>query len=244
MKYKAYFVSEYIKTIKYKDMVIIYFLLVYNIINSDIIEEILVIRYSYTVIKNFKKWAFFGFLMSCGVAFLLLFYFSLISFFKVSYSSDILSLIFFSRLPGSSKDSEKPSTVNVFVSNLLFYLFVIGTPWFMVNLLPYYIPIFKEKIFGLIAVILVWLWTLFWFIVDCLEMYIILAFALDSKYIKISDGYPKFIKDWLSDLEIASHFKSEAQILRIRVARLLIMLLYMLLLCIPSGFILYWYFYL
>lgn len=194
--------------------------------------------------REFNKRVVPAIFFSYGMNFLIKSYFPFFNFPKPSSSAGSASLIFFSKL--LVKETKSGMMVKLIggIKTFSFYIFVVGMPWLIVNVLPHYLPILKEKYIWLCALILVWLWMFFWFILDCVELYVILLFALDPNYINIPDSYPKFIREWLKDLRLASQFKSEGEILRVRTVRLLLFMLYMSFFAIVTGIFIYWYLYL
>ena len=81
-------------------------------------------------------------------------------------------------------------------NSLKIILLTAGIPYFIFETLGYYYPVFREKFIFIIIFCLVWLWVIFWFILELVELYIIMVYVLDPKYIKLPKSAPNFIKEW------------------------------------------------
>ena len=125
------------------------------------------------------------------------------------------------------------------LDSLKIILITAGIPYFIFDILGHYYPVFKENFIFLIIFCLVWMWAIFWLILELVELYIIMVYALDPKYIKVPKHVPNIIKQWYKGLEEYSHLKSEAWILRSKLRFIGYMLFMMVMLFILTIFVIY-----
>ena len=160
-----------------------------------------------------------------------------------SSSRGVASLIFFPVVSSFGakyiKKAKIQSKLVLFMSKCLFYLIALGISTVLFGILPVYYPITLSHKYILLVLGLYWVWYIGLFILECVELYIMLIFALDPKYIVISDNYIYFIKNWLINLKYESRLKWKAQNFRERCVGLLFNLLFMFIL----GIITYLYCY-
>ena len=128
------------------------------------------------------------------------------------------SLIFFGFM-----NKSVPSKNKGLISPLLLFIINLIMSYLIIDCLGSFFPIFRSKYNLYFFLIVIWLWSLSVFILNIIELYIILIYALDPKYIKLSSPLPQIIKNWYIRLEEESRLKSEAWILRSKLAWIVMM---------------------